>query len=445
MSRFHTQMRQSLVLQGFLWSGWNSDWLVSSGTSTIRVEADGEMQEIMPEGTLRLINHQQPFLIVEIIDSEEYDNMVEKTRWILSNSKGKIRFAILIILDRKTEATMMQEYSESDDGELGLPEGMAASSKRAFREASTGTTPPPTHKRVRTEESAPAEEPSEYLPGQKRTRDSLTNTDNTHNSSTNKENVTIPPNAVDIEQSSSPLSDVSECIWAELFPFCPEVGKTVVLPSSPEAGKADVSPSGTDVAMADELYSPPEMGNVPTAPTDTSSTTRSNTPSLPNPHAKYSGAYVTVLSTAATPSRREVTTLLDRVQFWPELPEDEDVFSFGWEDMPVASFPNAMCGRRFIISFKPLNRYLEMFVNIADEAWVADNQDLLPMECADEDDADSELEDGEIRNEIFEVEVRGGAVGEEIEDVQGEMEESDTEQVYDANYSDCPSVGQSYE
>lgn len=339
MSRFHNQIRQALVLQGFLWPGWDADWLMSCGTSTLRVESRGTMHEIMPDVCLRLMGHKFPFLFVGVVDSLEYLDKLEQTRWILKSSKGKIRFAILIKLMRKTEQRTTEE-TDSDDFESSLSEATAAPTKRAFRELGIGNSPLYKHKRARTKQSflSPQSPPRQ----DEETCDNSTNTNDTPFSHFPDANI-----------PSSPLSDVSDCVWTDLFPFAPEVGKV-----------------------------PTTLTNMPSTPPVV--------PRPPNPRAIFFAAYVTVLSTAATEGHREVTTVLDSVEFWPQLPRAEDVFSFGWEDMPVASLPDAMLGRRFTISFAPLNRYLELFVNMGDSAWVAGHEEMLPMECSDEGDSSSD-------------------------------------------------------
>lgn len=371
MSRFHNQIRQTLVLQGFLWPGWDQDWLISSGTSTVRVQDHYEMREIMPDAILRLVNHEQPFLIVEVITGTEYDETLQKTAWILMNSNGKIRFAIIIVLVGKPAVLVAEENNKSDDGEPDLPDAVADSNKRAYRELSVDSSPSNENKRARTEE------PSTPLPSQhKRTRDSITN----------KEDVTTTSHSSNFGISSSPLSEVSDSAWGDLFPWVPEVGGAGVLPSS--------SAVGTDPTTRTGMLSSSSNGSRPPPPRPPPPST-----ARPNRNAIYAGAYVTVLSTAKTYRHRQVTTPLNLVKFWPKRPGQEDVFSFGWEDMPVSSFPDSMRGRRFTISFASLYRSLDLFVNIGDQGWVENHLGNMPMEFSDEENARSE--EGPVEAEVL--------------------------------------------
>lgn len=362
ISRFNNQIRQTLVLQGFLWPGWDQDWLIPSGTSTVRVQDNYEMREIMPDAVLRLVNHEQPFLIVEVIASTEYHETLEKTRWILSNSKGKIRFAIVIVLVREPAVPVAEGGGGGAHGEPDYPDAVADSNKRAFRELSVDSSPSKENKRAR------AGEPSVSLPGQhKKSRDSTTN----------REDVTTTSHSSSSRVPSSTLNEVPDSAWADLFPLAPEAGGAGVLPSSSAVRNDPTYRTGMPSSSSNGPRAPPPRAPPPS-------------PAQPNRNAIYAAAYVTVLSTAKTYRHREVTTLLNLVEFWPKLPGQEDVFSFGWEDMPVSSFPDSMGGRRFTISFEPLYRSLDLFVKIGDQGWVEEHQGNMAMEYTEEEDASSE-------------------------------------------------------
>lgn len=120
------QLRQTLFEQGFYWPAWGNDLgsIIPAGTSSIEPKPHGSSTSksaFQPDGSLQINGLKYPFLVIEVADTEGYRHARTKANELLMGSKGKIRFAIIIDLVRKTakqiqeEATPVSADTESVD------------------------------------------------------------------------------------------------------------------------------------------------------------------------------------------------------------------------------------------------------------------------------------------------------------------------------------------
>lgn len=392
LATFDNDMRESLVSQGFLWPSWDTQRLKSCGAARITLVHGRTRRETQPDGGLKILNQKLPFLLVEVADSQEYDNVLEKASWMLKHSKEKIRFAILIKLVR---ATAKEKRNN----------------KRAPRDAEFS--PRPITKKVRMDDDdfLLSESDDIDFAAFKLTHDSVVR-------------------SLDYGLDSD-ISELSNVASRDLFDFSilttPEIPHpTVELePKTIEFFPAgDVSFQARDPTsnISNDPANPPPRRNffpvdetsyhsssplprietlsttVATGPPSVSASRRpdsaSGAPPTPdNPRAAYSSAFATVLTSyPVTGTHHEVNTPLDCVEFWPRRPGPTDNFTFGWEDMPGVRYPKVMRGKRFTIAFDGLHDTLEAFMRTTDSSRVRENVEHLMGEWIDEwDSVESEV------------------------------------------------------
>lgn len=359
MARFDSAMQQSLVGQGFLWPGWGSEWLGSSGAARINLTHGRRNRVMEPDGGLQVLCQELPFLIVEVANSQDYEDVLEKASWALKYSKGRIRYAILIKLINKTakerredEAQAEAEAHERISGKRSLSD-LDSSPPRAFL------------KRVRTDESsvsASSESGESFV------------------DSVRKTTTPPPPSPTnDHSDSSSELSSVSSGkslpsgngVVERVTPLVEATAKHVpVVHNHP----TDSSPPSIDspFAATSSISEPPSSPNHPPPP------------SRYNPRAAFSRAHLTILGTTLTATRRVVTTILDCIELWPTPPGPHDVFSFSWDDMPTPSYPTVLRDKQYTLEFMSLHRTLDLFVKTGDPNWVESHRDLVMKEWKEE-------------------------------------------------------------
>lgn len=276
MGRFDVALCGSLITQGFLWPTWPTERLASSGSARISLTSGKTVREFEPDAGLQILTQKFPFLIVEVADSQQYGDTLEKAAWMLKYSKGKIRFAILIKLQRKAR----------DGYPGGCEKGRAAWNKHMLSDYDDNTlsdsSPPAKQiKRVRTQEpSSPLSKTDGAIFDGTGCGDGLSEE---------------LPAIIDIPQSPPVESvEVDHSLTADvIIPYDPLLD--VISPDSP-----------TTTATV-------------TAATSTFSSALSSSPSSPspphNPRAVFSTASVTVLGSTLTGSHRDVTTLLACTEF----------------------------------------------------------------------------------------------------------------------------------
>lgn len=361
MANFDNAMMQSLVLQGFLWPGWGSQWLGSCRTARISLSHGRTLRKIEPDGGLQILSQTLPFLLVEVADSQEYGDVLKKASWVLRHSNGKIRFAVLIKLVGKSVKERREEMNRGKRVLSDMDEGPMDTIKRARTHGSNSLSsvgsPQPTSGCFESTGT------SQHVPG------------------------SSPP--AEIHSDSSDLSSVASANFT---------GDQYL--GLPTANPPPTLAPDSDVDSATSSDATPATGD-PSSP---------SSPTIPfNPRAAFSSAFVTVLGTTLTGTRRNVTTLLDCIEFWPRRPGPDDVFTFGWEDMPAPRFPDVMRGRTFKVGFEELHQTLDVFVKTGDPAWVREHgEEVL-----------GEWEDGGSS------ETRGSGSGDEDDDEDEEEEEEE--------------------
>lgn len=415
MATFDNDMRESLMLQGFLWPSWKSQWLKSCGTARISLVHGRTRREMEPDGGLQILSQKLPFLLVEVADSQEYTEVLEKASWMLRHSKGKIRFAILIKLVRMTVKETRNNKRRSPDvdfsprpitkrvrtvlaGDVDFEGAVTQDSidggadddvdfecsdlSSVASNDSIDCSVLETHAIVDADTQSTDSVPVDEAPSSSFDLSSVDSNDSinrsileTHAIDDVETKSTTPISNHDV---SSPLSSVDSNDSINSPP-----GSLNILPAA----------TGSDVESEDPSIAVPPL----VEPLATSSP--SNAPSSEgNPRAAFSSAFVTVLSSSLlTGARREVNALLNCIEFWPRRPGPEDVFTFGWEDMPGLRYPDVMRGKRFTIGFEDLHDTLEVFVRTTDPDWVCGNEEHLMGEWSDEGDSgetkESEEED----------------------------------------------------
>lgn len=374
MTNFVSDMQQSLIAQGFLWPDWAPVWLGSSGATTISLTHRAQKRTLQPDGGLQVLCQKLPFLIVEVANSQDYTEVIDKASWVLQASRGKIRFAIVIKLVNRTPKEMKDE-EERDCGRVA--------GKRVLDEL--GSSPPRgVPKRVRTDDPGSAFGSPQ--------RNEIYDAD-------------LP--AAPSPQSSSELSSVS-----------------VESHDPISSGARNIYPIAIPVAHATPSQPDTNESVIPsTPPPPPSPSPPQQSPPLPpprahNPRATLSRAHVTVLSSVLSGTHRKATVILDSIEFWPTPPRAQDTFSFSWDDMPTPQYPDALRGRRYTLDFGWLHSTLDVFVKTADPEWISEHEGMLMQE--------------------WEEEGSSGLVEEEEVVVQDEEEEGDREESgeSDADYQE---------
>lgn len=417
MATFDNDMRESLLSQGFLWPSWKSQWLKSCGAARISLVHGRTRREMEPDGGLQILSQKLPFLLVEVADSQEYTEVLEKASWMLRHSKGKIRFAILIKLVRMTAKETRNNKRRSPDVDFS---------------------PRPITKRVRTVlagdvdfEGAATQDsidagPDDDVDFECSDLSSVASNDSIDSCILQTHAIvdaeTESTDSVSVDEaplSSSDLASVdSNDSINSSIPETPAIDDVETNSTTPFPDH-QVSSQLSSVDSNVSINSPPSSLNILPAATGfdvesedpsiavppLATSSPSNAPSSEgNPRAAFSSAFVTVLSSSLlTGARREVNALLDCIEFWPRRPGPEDVFTFGWEDMPGLRYPDVMRGKRFTIGFEDLHDTLEVFVRTTDPEWVRGNEEHLMGEWSDEGDSgetkESEEEDEQEADE----------------------------------------------
>lgn len=315
-------------------------------------------------------------MIVELANSQDYHEVLEKASWILESSKGNIRFAILIKLVNRTakerrEAEEAYEDEHQDgDGDHDDDNDEEADRGRVSGKRSLGdlnSSPPPTvPKRVRTDESS---SPFGSLQAREIHVENLGDSQTT---------ASPPPPSVLQSESSSEVSSVDS------INSLPSTNDNIY-PVAPSAHAID-NHNHANPCLIDS--SPPSID--PQSATTLSSSETPPSPILPpppprrNPRATFSRALVTVLGSALKGSHRKATTLLDCIEFWPTSPRPQDEFSSTWDDMPTPHYPDVLRGRRYTIDFMWLHSTLDVYVKTTDPDWVVAHPDLVMGEWKEE-------------------------------------------------------------
>lgn len=118
MTKFISQVRYSLIWQGFLLPGMTPDWLAASGSTRLALPYDSErkIRELQPSAGLTIRTHQAPFLLVEVVDGNHYVSGLEKGIWTLKNSNGGTKFFVLITLIRNAAKRNGKEVGNNTNG-----------------------------------------------------------------------------------------------------------------------------------------------------------------------------------------------------------------------------------------------------------------------------------------------------------------------------------------
>lgn len=413
MSTFDNDMRESLVSQGFLWPSWKSQWLKSCGAARISLVHGHTRREMEPDGGLQILSQKLPFLLVEVADSQDYTDVLEKASWMLKHSKGKIRFAILIKLVRMTAKETKNNKRRSPDVDFS-----PRSITKRVRTVLAG------HEDLEIAATADAIDggPDHGVDSESSGLSSVASDDSidssileTHAIAAVETQSPVDSTVAEGPSSSSNLSSVdsNDSINSSILETRAiedvETKSTTPFPdnevssplSSVDSNDSIISPSRSPDVVHDEIGFDIEQENHSPLVQPLTASPRSDAPSTEtNPRAAFSSAFVTVLtSSLLTGARREVTAVLDCIEFWPRRPGPEDVFTFGWEDMPGLRYPDIMQGKRFTIAFEDLHDTLEVFVRTTDPEWVRGNEEHLMGEWSDEGDSvetkESEEEEGD--------------------------------------------------